>query len=722
MAKRGISVVRSYQGSGLFTILGLGADITQLLFSKHPSLIGGIGFDDVRKKILQRAASVDGELENKFLYKEHAAQSLGERHSLTSVRSREIHKILSLEYGSSVALSAWEKLRNDLNQSHINLRDYFQLIKNPINLDKVEKIESILPRFGTGAMSFGAISAESQRDLILAMAEIGGRSNSGEGGENPYYYDQGISASIKQIASGRFGVTAEYLYTGQEVQIKIAQGAKPGEGGQLMGIKVNDDIARARHARVGVSLISPPPHHDIYSIEDLKQLIYEIKAFKPELKVSVKLVAGDNIGAIALGVVKAGADIIHISGGSGGTGAAALTSMKHAGLPWELGLSEVHESLARAGVREQVLLRVDGGLFTGRDIVCAAFLGADHFEFGKILLVAEGCIMARVCEKNTCPAGIATQDPKFKARYKGKVDHVVKFLKYLAEDVRYELAKLGQESLEKVIGNRKLISGIEAGKKLVYTSLLQNHFPYSGNLPQKQEPLNDLNLEVLKNYQKADYFYHIKSTDRAIPARLSGHLTQMKIEQTKTSSANYQLNFIGSAGQGFGFMNTTGMHLKLFGEANDSVGKGMDDGEIVIVAHKDCKIDPNQSVLLGNACLYGATGGVMIIDGLVGDRFAIRNSGAEAIVRGAGFNACEYMTGGKVIILGRVLSNIGAGMTGGVLYISKEYQKSVNMEFLKAHELTKEDRNFFQEMIEKLNQHTATAINVSLDDYICLSP
>ncbi|MFT6633501.1 MAG: glutamate synthase domain-containing protein 2/glutamate synthase domain-containing protein 1 [Bacteriovoracaceae bacterium] len=704
MAKRGISVLRSYQGAELFTIIGLNDDIIELFFAKHKSIIGGLNFQNLVDEIHARTEETkDGEIPNNFLYKEQASEKKGERHSISSKRSRVLHQILKEDSSSVEGKVLFKNFAEEFSEPcHIrNLLDYK---KNKIDLSKVTDQENILKTFGCGAMSFGAISAEAQRDLIIAFKAINGRSNSGEGGENPYYFTDGISASVKQIASGRFGVDAEYLVTGSEVQIKIAQGAKPGEGGQLMGIKVNADIARARHSNIGVNLISPPPQHDIYSIEDLKQLIYEIKQLNSKLSVSVKLVAGHNIGNIAVGVVKAGADIIQISGGDGGTGAASLMSMKHAGLPWEVGLNEVHRNLAQNNLRSSVILRVDGGLQNGRDIIMGAILGADEFDFGKMVLIAEGCIMARVCEKNTCPAGIATHDPKFKKRYKGNPQAVINYLKYLADDVRDHLANIGFPTLKELIGRTDLLEtnpkhhNILKRYNLRLDHFLKKAIKVDSQLTHGPDSENILNDKVLSDYLNNNLknHYDIKSTDKAVPASLTGNLA-LEVNKSRLSSLDksirpdlkkaINLTFIGSAGQGFAIFNTQEMNVKLEGEANDSVAKGMSGGIVTIIPHKNSSLDSNTNVLIGNTALYGATGGVFHLNGLSGDRFAIRNSGTLAITKGVGLHACEYMTGGTVIILGPALENIGAGMTGGVLYITKEGITHINSEFIKEVEI-----------------------------------
>ena len=722
MAKRGISVVRSYQGAELFTIIGLGEDITQTFFRKHKSIIGGLNFKNLVDEIhIRTELTKDGELVNNFVYKEQASGKIGEQHSVTSLRSRELHKILEKDNADNEFAEFAKEF-----EAPLHIRHLLNYKTNPISIDEVDDDSHILKTFGCGAMSFGAISAQSQRDLIVAFNEIGGRSNSGEGGENPFYYKEGISASVKQIASGRFGVTAEYLLTGNEVQIKIAQGAKPGEGGQLMGVKVNEDIALARHAKVGVNLISPPPQHDIYSIEDLKQLIYELKQLREDLKVSVKLVAGKNIGNIAVGVVKAGADIIQISGGDGGTGAAGLMSMKHAGIPWEIGLTEVHKVLSENDLRENVVLRTDGGIQSGRDIIMGTILGAEEFDFGKMVLVAQGCIMARVCEKNTCPAGIATHDPKFLARYKGSPEKVVRYLRYLAGDVKNHLAKIGVKNLSEILGRVDLLEKNnkfdEHFKKynLNIDSFFDGGKTHGFKTSLEQNKTNDLNNKILADFEKepGNEFtksYMVQSTDRAIPGALTGKLAMM-VNQKRVSCEDkitypdigkkVKLHFTGSAGQGFALFTTLEMEVTLEGEANDSVAKGMSGGKIIIKPSKDSKLNSDTSVLIGNTALYGATGGMFYLNGLSGDRFAVRNSGAIAVIKGAGLHACEYMTGGKVIILGTALENIGAGMTGGEIYIHKNNIGNVNRDFLVQTPLKKADLQFLDEILSEFTKET----------------
>jgi len=719
MAKMGISVLRSYQGSQLFSVVGLGPDIMIRFFPSKSSPVGGLSLKNIIDRLVKFSdEQYTDKISKSFLYKEHPTGKFGEGHALTSKRSRLIHKMIENE-DAQERRSMFKQFADEVYENPCFIRHLLDFsTQNKSN--KLQTVEEILSTFGSGGMSFGAISAESQRDLIEAFREINGHCNSGEGGENPYYFTDGLYANIKQMASGRFGVTCEYLVTGDEVQIKIAQGAKPGEGGQLMGPKVTEEIASARFSTPGVDLISPPPQHDIYSIEDLKQLIYEIRQLKPSLKVSVKLVSGNNIGAIAVGVVKAGADVIQISGGDGGTGAASLLSMKHAGLPLEIGLAEVHHSLVQANMRDKVLLRVDGGLMTGRDIVMAAILGGDEFDFGKIVLVAEGCIMARICEKNTCPTGIATHDPKFKAKYKGNKDKVVRYLKELAIDVQDNIKNTGYSSLRELRGRMDILNirsdfselAKERGFNIKYFKELNSFF--DKNKPHPYYGPNNLNKKVVKAVNEGGSLdFPITNLDRAVPASLAGlfgnEIAKERhdkdfVHWTKLENKDsVQLNFKGSAGHGFGIFLPKQVSIKLFGEANDFVGKGLCGGNIEIFPHAESNFKPEKNSILGNCALYGATGGSLIAQGVGGDRFAVRNSGAHAIIEGVGIHALEYMTGGKIIILGRSLGNIGAGMTGGTLYLSALEKSKVNFEYLKHVPFLAEDMEY---VIERLEYYT----------------
>ena len=702
MSKSGISVLQSYISAKLFTAIGLGDELMENFFPGDASPIGGIGYFELAADVLRKTGSAalpewQDRLLNTHQFREAPKGTDGERHAMTTARARVVHRMVR---EPSAELYAEYLGHGDLAEP-ISVRHLFDLKPGPaLDLDQVQPASAILAAFGSGAMSFGAVSAESQRDLILAMRMVGGRSNSGEGGENPYYYTDGITATTKQVASARFGVSAEYLVTGQELQIKVAQGAKPGEGGQLMKVKVDAAIARARFSMPGVDLISPPPLHDIYSIEDLKELIYELRQVHPTAEISVKLVSGAGIGPIAVGVVKAGADIIYIAGGDGGTGAATLGSMKHCGLPFEFGLLDAHRTLVENGLRGSVKLRADGGLLTGHDIVVAALLGAEGFDFGKLLLVAEGCIMARICEKNTCPAGIATHDPKYKARYQGGPEHIVSLLRLLAEDVRRQLARLGCRTLEEITGRTDLL--LPAAKHIEYLAQRRLHLDrflaepcgYDGH-PQKRpaEGVSPLNRRLLVETRAAresqtefEGAYPIATTDRAVLATLSGVLAK-----GGGCRAVLKFTFQGSAGQGFGVFLVDGIRATLFGEANDSVAKGMSGGRIVVRPPLAARFPPEENAIIGNCALYGATGGTLYVHGLAGDRFAVRNSGATAVVEGAGLHACEYMTRGTVLFLGAVSHNAGAGMTGGKFFMERRHDRFVNRNYVQGVELDEAD-------------------------------
>jgi glutamate synthase domain-containing protein 2/glutamate synthase domain-containing protein 1/glutamate synthase domain-containing protein 3 len=744
MSKMGISVVRSYQSSRLFTIIGLDKDFCKLYFRSIPSLVGGLGIDEIVSDIIERsqtgyeAANVQ-KLIHTYQFREFQKGTVGEKHSMTSPRSKIIHQLVRSTNLTLQSMELYEEyLKSFEADDPVNIRHLLDLKPAAVSLDlaEVQPVEEILKEFGSGAMSFGAISAESQRDIILAMQEIGGRSNSGEGGENPYYYTEGISTTIKQVASARFGVTAKYLISANEFQIKIAQGAKPGEGGQLMAAKVNVDIARARHSLTNVDLISPPPLHDIYSIEDLKQLIYELKQIKPEATVNVKLVSGANIGTIAVGVAKAGADIIHISGSDGGTGAASLSSMKHAGLPFEFGLVEVHKALIDNDLRCNVILRSDGGIHTGKDVVMAAIMGSDQFDFGKLLLVAQGCIMARVCEKNTCPAGIATHDQKFKGKYKGTKDQIVQMLRYIAEDVRRYLALTGMRSLKEIKGRTEFLQLNQKHLTLINKRKIDMGFILGQNLSYSEEyvepvteALSSLNKRVaddcsaaIENNKDINLNYNISTADRAALANLCGiiakkeHLYHLDTINNQSETVNYpfsaniNITFNGSAGQGFCVFMVNGINVRLCGEANDSVCKTMSGGKVVIVPPLNSGFKAEENVIIGNCALYGATGGKLYVRGLAGDRFAVRNSGAVTVVEGTGLHACEYMTNGKVIILGQVEQNLGSGMTGGRVYLYGEQDDKINHDYVVPLLLHEADYQELKEILEDYQLETSSEV------------
>ncbi len=762
MSKMGISSAQGYHNAQLFTALGIDPEVMKTYFPGIDSPIGGRSLTDIAQAVLDRTetaqvnANSDSRLIETFQLREHRKGAIGEKHSMTARLSKLLHDVVTIADAPdetfdphTAVLDRWpayERYLEEAKRQHpVNIRHLFNIAStNSIDLEDVQPRTEILRRFGSGAMSFGAISAESQRDLIRALDRVGGRSGSGEGGENPYYFEDGTSASTKQVASGRFGVTAEYLVAGREIEIKVAQGAKPGEGGQLMAVKVDEHIAKARHSLPGVDLISPPPLHDIYSIEDLRQLIYELKQLKPGVPVVVKLVSGANIGTIAAGVVKAGADVVQISGGDGGTGAASLSSMKHAGLPWELGLAEVHATLVEQHLREHCILRVDGGLQTGFDLMVAALLGAEEFGFGKLLLVAEGCIMARVCEKNTCPRGIATHDPKFKKKYRGTVDQVTTLLAYLAEDLRRQLARAGFARLEEAVGRADLLAVMPAFQGIVEErgldlSRLTTSRPHARGHrgPLLREGVNRLNQRLVEDFEPAitdeetvRRSYTIHSTDRATLATLAGRIAQQTSRERRAAAARRdrvavenpwvmpegrcRIEFTGSAGQGFGAFLVSGLDVTLRGEANDSVAKSMAGGRLVVRPAPEARFGAADNAIIGNCAMYGATGGTLYVNGLAGDRFAVRNSGATAVVEGVGLHACEYMTNGRVVILGRVSYNIGAGMTGGAVYLPADRDAWVNHDYLVGEMLDADDEHDLHQLLEDYWQATDSSTAAAL--------
>jgi glutamate synthase (ferredoxin) len=658
LSKMGVSTLRSYRGAQLFEAVGIADDVIDRHFTGTPSFIGGIGLEDIARETLARHAAAYGSsaLEDAgfYRYRQH-----GEAHAYNPQVVKALHTAIATN--QRIDYKTYAELVHA--RAPLSLRDLLEFrAGEAIPLEEVEPASSIVRRFLTAAMSLGALSPEAQQVLAMGMNRLGARSNSGEGGEPPELFGTDRANRIKQVASGRFGVTAAYLMSADELQIKIAQGSKPGEGGQLPGHKVTAHIAAVRHAAPGTTLISPPPHHDIYSIEDLAQLVYDLKSVNPAASVSVKLVASAGIGTIAVGVAKAHADAIEISGHDGGTGASPLGSIKNAGTPWELGLAEVQQALMSGGLRGRVHLQVDGGLKTGRDVVIAALLGAEEFGFGTAALVAAGCVMARQCHLNTCPVGIATQREDLRVKFKGTPDDVVRFFTAVAEEVREILALLGFRKFEEIVGR---------------TDLLETRLPKTGKAstlkldrlchPERSEGSGRWtgtriapSIRQVPRYARDDRPVDITNADRAVGARMAGELVR--------NPRNVTLSFQGTAGQSFGAFCVEGMRLLLEGEANDYVGKGMSGGEIILRPRAPMP-RASEQVIAGNTLLYGATGGRAFIAGRAGERFAVRNSGALAVVEGTGDHACEYMTGGIVVILGSTGRNVAAGMTGGTLFL-----------------------------------------------------
>jgi glutamate synthase (ferredoxin) len=712
LSKMGISLLSSYHGAQIFEAIGIGSDLLNLAFTGTASRMGGLTCSDLAQEIMsfhQRAFPevTIKKLEN-FGFVQYRPGA--EYHMNSPEIAKALHKAVQ-----NKQYDHYELYKTQIQNRPITaLRDLleFESDRPSIALEAVESVETIMRRFCTGGMSLGALSREAHEVLAIAMNRIGGKSNSGEGGEDPVRYKvlddvnaSGLSSTllphlkglrngdtansaIKQIASGRFGVTPEYLMSAKQLEIKIAQGAKPGEGGQLPGKKVSPYIATLRRSKPGVTLISPPPHHDIYSIEDLAQLIFDLHQINPEAQVSVKLVAEVGIGTIAAGVAKANADIIQVSGHDGGTGASPLSSIKHAGSPWELGLTEVHRVLMDNQLRDRVLLRVDGGLKTGWDVLMAALMGAEEYGFGSIAMMAEGCIMARICHTNNCPVGVATQQENLRARFTGIPEHVVNFFYYIAEEVRSLLAKLGYCSLTEVMGRADLLK-VREDVQVAKTAALSldcltqlpdtrtnrdwlTHAVVHSNGPVLDDELlaDDAIQLAIQTQSKVAKSFPIVNTDRTVGTRVSGAIA--KKYGDGGFDGQISLHFTGSAGQSFGAFILPGMTLTLVGESNDYVGKGMHGGEIIIKPHPEAAFKAAENVIIGNTCLYGATGGSLFANGLAGERFAVRNSKAQAVIEGAGDHCCEYMTGGVVVVLGSTGRNVGAGMTGGLAYFLDE--------------------------------------------------
>ena len=619
------------------------------------------------------------------------------------------------------------------NHDPINLRDLLDYKSNrkSVTIDKVESINGIRKKLASPSISFGALSLEAHETLSIAMNRIGAKSGSGEGGEDPKRFISKVngdnpSSAIKQIASARFGVTAEYLNNCKEIEIKIAQGAKPGEGGQLPGSKVSSIIAKLRYSIKGVTLISPPPHHDIYSIEDLAQLIYDLKQINPEAKICVKLVAQSGIGTVAAGVAKAKADVILISGHVGGTGASPQTSIKYAGLPWEIGLSEVHQILSLNNLRDKVILRTDGGLKTGRDVVIAAMLGAEEYGIGTASLVAMGCILVRQCHSNTCPVGVCTQDEKLRAKFTGTPEKVINLFSFIAEEVREILASLGFTSLQDIVGRTDLLYQINRGStdlddldlNPILTKIDSDIGEYKLKNKKRNEVPQSLDVEILKdasnlfnNKEKVQLTYNINNTQRAIGAYLSSAITR-KFGMHTLEDNHLSIRLRGSAGQSLGAFVVKGITLEVLGDANDYVGKGLSGGMIIIRPKTSSNIIAKDSVIIGNVCLYGATKGKLYAAGIAGERFCVRNSGAEAIVEGCGDNGCEYMTGGSAIILGSVGNNFAAGMTGGMAFV---YDKEgtlpmrINLDdVIYQQQMTQHWQNYLLSKIEEHHKKTSS--------------
>jgi glutamate synthase (NADPH/NADH) large chain len=743
MSKMGISTIRSYRGAKIFESIGLSEDLLRRYFGTEVSTIGGIGLKEIARDAiaLHDEAYLSPLTSHHSPLKNHGQFSWRKDGIKHAWNPETIAKLqLACRQGDYVKFKAWSKLVDE-KEDPIFLRDFLSFKKvstplhnregqgggSPISIDEVEPVESIVKHFVTGAMSFGALSIEAHEALALAMNKLGTRSNTGEGGEdNARYHSEvdgvSLSSKTKQIASGRFGVTAEYLVNAEEIQIKVAQGAKPGEGGQLPGFKVNEIIAKTRNAIPGISLISPPPHHDIYSIEDLAQLIFDLKNINPTAAVSVKLVAESGVGTIAAGVAKAKADLIVISGAEGGTGASPASSMRFAGISPEIGLAETQQTLVHNGLRNQVRLQTDGQLKTAKDVIIMAMLGADEFSFGTLPLIVLGCVMMRKCNTNTCPMGVATQNPELRKHFEGRAEYVVNYFTFLAQQVREYLSEIGVHSLKEIIGHTELIevntaNATDKQKTIDFTRLL--HRPesekalywdrgaYTKVSGVKDEEIIRAAQKAIDSAEEVTLDYTIKNTDRAVGTMLSGVIAK-RYGEAGLPDATIKIKFKGSAGQSFGAFAVRGLDIRLEGEANDYFGKGLSGGRISILppARSSEEFHAEDNIIAGNTGLYGATGGELFVNGKVGERFGVRNSGAIAVIEGAGDHCCEYMTGGRVVVLGKTGRNFAAGMSGGVAYVydrDHTFDYFCNMDMVELSLV--EDSVSRKELLELIRQH-----------------
>ena len=745
-SKMGISTLQSYQGAQIFEILGLNKDVVNKYFTGATSRIEGMGLDEIAKEILAKHFFA-------FSKKDIPVNRLTVGGIYQWKRKGEFHlfnpqTIHLLQHATSMndynTFKKYSKIVNDQTEKAATIRGLFQFKKTreSVSIDEVEPAESIYKRFATGAMSFGSISWEAHTTLAIAMNRLGGKSNTGEGGEDESRYDllsngDSMRSSIKQVASARFGVTCLYLTEADELQIKMAQGAKPGEGGQLPGHKVDDWIGKVRHATPGVGLISPPPHHDIYSIEDLAQLIYDLKNANRKARISVKLVSKAGIGTIAAGVTKAKADVVLISGHDGGTGASPVSSIKHAGLPWELGLAETQQTLVKNKLRSRVVVQADGQMKTGRDIAIATLLGAEEWGIATAALVVEGCIMMRKCHLNTCPVGVATQDPELRKRFKGNPEHVVNFFKMITQELREIMAELGFRTVNEMVGqvdNLEMREAVEHWKyknldlsailfkepNSFYNSLYCSETQDHGLNESMDWKLLEVSQPAIQHLQKITGRFIIKNTDRTVGTILSNEITK-KYKADGLPDNTIHFHFNGTAGQSFGAFNTKGITLELEGDANDYFGKGLSGAKLIIYPPKSATYKPEDNSIIGNVAFYGATSGEAFIRGKAGERFAVRNSGANVVVESIGDHGCEYMTAGRVIILGDTGRNFAAGMSGGIAYVydvKEKFADNCNIEMVDLDECDADDKNELFTMLQKHYEYTGSTIaKFILDDF-----
>ena len=735
MNKIGISTLNSYRGSQLFECIGINTQVVDRYFPNTATRIQGVDLHQLEKEISKRYnrayiqknidANLDLEIGGQYRWRRN-----GEHHLFNPLSIAKLQD--SVRTNKPQKYKEYSEIINNQSKQLMTIRGLFEFTNyNPISIDEVEPWTNIVKRFKTGAMSYGSISKEAHENLAIAMNRIGGKSNSGEGGEDQerFYKDSNgdwKNSAIKQVASGRFGVTSNYLTNAKEIQIKMAQGAKPGEGGQLPGPKVNPDIAKTRNSTPYVGLISPPPHHDIYSIEDLSQLIYDLKSANREARINVKLVSEVGVGTVAAGVAKAKADVVLISGYDGGTGASPLTSLKHAGLPWELGLSEAQQTLVMNDLRSRIVVECDGQLKTGRDVAIACLLGAEEFGFATAPLVASGCIMMRACHLNTCPVGIATQNPELRKKFKGKPEHVVNFMYFVAQELREIMAKLGFRTVDEMVGKVEKLDrnkAIEHYKsKGIDLSPILHKVNVDDNVKLHNTTIQDHQLEKALDFDIIDKAhpalfrkeptvldFKINNENRAVGAILSNEISKIYGAQGLPDNT-LKINFKGSAGQSFGAFATNGLTLNVIGNTNDYLGKGLSGAKISVRVPDESTIIPEKNIIIGNVALYGATSGEVYINGKAGERFCVRNSGAKAVVEGIGDHGCEYMTGGVAVILGDVGRNFGAGMSGGLAYVydpDKKFSKKCNKEGLNLDPVTiKKDINDLRQLIE--NHYNAT--------------
>ncbi len=745
-SKMGISTLQSYQGAQIFEIIGLNKEVVDRHFTGATSRIEGMGLDEIAKEVLAKHFFA-------FRKKEVDVNRLTEGGIYQWKRKGEFHlfnpqTIHLLQYSTKMndyhVFKKYSKLVNEQAEKAVTLRSLFDFAPNrpSISIDEVEPAENIYRRFATGAMSFGSISWEAHTTLAIAMNRLGGRSNTGEGGEDEIRYQRlpngdSMRSAIKQVASARFGVTSYYLSEADELQIKMAQGAKPGEGGQLPGHKVDEWIGKTRHSTPGVGLISPPPHHDIYSIEDLAQLIFDLKNANRAARINVKLVSKAGVGTIAAGVTKAKADVVLIAGYDGGTGASPISSIKHAGLPWELGLAETHQTLVRNKLRSRVTVQADGQMKTGRDIIIAALLGAEEWGVATAALIVEGCIMMRKCHLNTCPVGVATQDPELRKRFTGNPDHVVNFFRFITQELRELMAELGFRTVNEMIGQVNCLKVRDNVTHWKYKKLDLSRVLYkeeaSENTGLYKMEEQDHGLEsvldwhlleaakpALERGEKVEASFNIKNTDRTAGTILSNEISKRyKGDGLPDNTIHFKLT--GTAGQSFGAFNTKGVTLELEGGANDYFGKGLSGAKLIVYPSKQATFVPEENIIIGNVAFYGATAGEAYIRGKAGERFCVRNSGAQVVVEGVGDHGCEYMTGGTAVIIGATGRNFAAGMSGGIAFVydvAGQFDTLCNKEMVNLESLNEEDVQHLHSMISKHYEYTGSAVaNFILSDF-----